>query len=317
MKHSPKTYFHVSPFLNLYYSLEVSTGTIVEVYNEEYAEQMKRVFPEQILKISKELHDSQRFSWRIKSCLSDRISQNKLKKSMLLLTNEFNDLLTNAFSYYQTYWKRVSPNLVRARKVLEENKNELERFLAMTSDLLQIPWRIKELHIQLVDPFTGEPIGENAVSFGVGPIASLPSTDLAAISDFFISHEARHILVWDSIRRIAEKYTTEEHAEYIDEAVMNLIRNSIVKRDDEFKEKFWKAIEVAKKMNFPPPSYIGKAETYEGKIYKERHKKRNRYITYYKNLFQEDWEELLAKNKPFSKVIENLLKRNMEKIKNS
>ena len=85
MKHSPKTYFHVSPFLNLYYSLEVSTGTIVEVYNEEYAEQMKRFFPEQVMKTFKELHERQRFSWRIKSCLFDRISENNLKDSMLLL----------------------------------------------------------------------------------------------------------------------------------------------------------------------------------------------------------------------------------------
>lgn len=313
MRYSPETYFHFSAFLNLYYSLEVSTGTIMEEYNEEYAEQMKKVFPEQILKKFKELHDKQRFSWKIKSCLFARISENKLKDSMFLLANEFNDLLTDAFSYYQTYWKKISPNLLRARKVLKKSKNELERLLAMISDLLQISWRIEELHVQLVDPFTGEPIGKNAISLGIGSIASLPSTDLTAISYFFILHEATHILVWDSIRAMAEKYTTEEHAEYIDEAVMNLISNSILKREDEFREKFWKAMKVANKMKFPPPSHLEKPETYEGEIYKARHEKRNRYITYYRNLFQDDWEEMLAKNEPFSKVMENLLKRKMEK----
>ena len=40
-----------------------------EKYDEEYAEQVKKVFPDQVLKNFKELHYEQRFSWRIKSCL--------------------------------------------------------------------------------------------------------------------------------------------------------------------------------------------------------------------------------------------------------
>ena len=46
---SPEIAFHVSPFINLYYSLEVSTGTVMEVYVEEYAKQMKKVFPKNVL----------------------------------------------------------------------------------------------------------------------------------------------------------------------------------------------------------------------------------------------------------------------------
>ena len=48
MKDTPEIYFHVSSSLNLYYSLEVATGSIKEGYNEEYAELMKNVFPEDI-----------------------------------------------------------------------------------------------------------------------------------------------------------------------------------------------------------------------------------------------------------------------------
>ena len=55
--------------MNLYHSLEVATGTIIEAYDEEHAEQMKKVFPDQVLKKFKELHYEQRFSCRIKSCL--------------------------------------------------------------------------------------------------------------------------------------------------------------------------------------------------------------------------------------------------------
>ena len=168
MGDSPRTHFHVSPFLNLYYSLEVSTGTVKEVYNEEYAEQMKAVFPKQILERFKELHDSQKFSWRVKSCLFDRISDQKLNESMLLLANEFDSLLNEAFSYYKQYWGKISPSLISAKKVLQRNKSQLEELLAMTSDLLQIPSRSNELHIELVDPFTGEPVGENAIAFGIG-----------------------------------------------------------------------------------------------------------------------------------------------------
>lgn len=313
---NPEVYFRVSPSLNLYYSLEVATGTIIEEYNEEYAEQMKKVFPEQILKKFKNLHDTQRFSWKIKSCLFDEISENRLENSMLLLANEFNDLLNDAFSHYQMYWKKVGPNLIKAREVLEENKKECERLLATVSNLLNIPWRIGELLIQLVDPFTGEPMGKNTLCLGIGSIASIPSTDLTAISYFFILHEATHILIWDSIRTMAEKYTTEEHAEYIDEAVMNLISNSILKREEKFRDKFWIAMQVAKKLKFPPPSYLEKPKTIEGEIYKARHEKRNRYITYYRKLFQNDWERLLAKDEMFSNIIENLLEKHAEKIEN-
>lgn len=315
---APEIYFRVSPFLNLYYSLEVATGTIREgYYDEEYAEKMSKVFPEKILKRFKRLHDDQMFSWEIKSCLFDKISDKKLKDSMLLLGNQFNDLLNDAHSYYQTYWKKVGPGLMKARKVLEENKKELERLLAMISDLLRLAWRIKELHIQLVDPFTGEPIGDNAICFGVDSIVSIPSTSLTALSYFFILHEAQHMLVWDSVRKVAEKYTTEEHAEYIDEAVMNLISNSVLKLEEKYAQKFYKAMEVAKKLKFPPTSYIKKPKTLEGEIYKVRHEKRNRYIRYYRNLFQDDWEELLAKGEIFSRIIGNLIERNVGKLGNS
>lgn len=313
---NPEIYFRVSPFLNLYFSLEVATGMIREEYNEEYADQMKKVFPEQILKKFKQSHDRQRFSWKIKSCLFDTISENKLENSMLLVAKKFNDLLNDAFSYYQVYWKKVGPDLMKAREVLEENKKECEGLLATASDLLNIPWRIGELHIQLVDPFTGEPMGKNTVSLGIGSITSIPSADLTAISYFFILHEAMHILVWDSIRTMAEKYTTKEHAEYIDEAIMNLISNSILKREEKFRGKFWKAMELARKLKFPPPSYPEKTKTTEGAIYQAHHEKMNRYLTHYTQLFQNDWEELLAKDEKFSNIIQNLLERNAEKIEN-
>lgn len=315
MTDTPEIYFHVSPYLNLYYSLEVATGTIREVYDEEYAEKMSKVFPERTLKRFKLLHDEQRFSWKIKSCLFDKISKNKLKGSMLLLADQLNDLLNEAYSDYQIYWKKVGPDLIRAGEWLEENKKELKKLLAIGSDLLQMSWRISELHIQIVDPFTGEPTGENTMSLGLGPAVSMPSIYLVPGSYFLILHEAQHILVGDSVRRVAEKYVTEEHAEYIDEAFMNMISSSILKRDEKFRDKFLKAMEVAKKLNFPPTSYLEKPKTPEGEIHKAFHEKRNRYIKYYRKLLQDDWEELLEKGEIFSKITENLLKRKLKKTK--
>lgn len=311
---SPSTTFHVSPFLNLYYSLEVSTGTVMEVYHEEYAEKMKEVFPRRILVRFKELHGSQRFSWRLKSSLFDGISESKLGHSMLLLGSEFNELLNEAYSHYQIYWEKIRPGLVAAREVLEKSKNQLEEILAMTSDLLRIPWRSKELHIELVDPFTGEPVGEDVISLGIGSIVSLPTDELASVSFLLISHEARHILVWDRIRKIAEQYTTEEHAEYIDEAVMNLIRESLLKRNARLQERMMKAMEAAARLKFPPPSFIGTASTSEGEIWKARHERRNHYIGYYRRLLQRDWEELLTKRETLPSLIEVLLRRNKAKI---
>lgn len=310
-----KVHFQVSPFLNLYYSLEVATGTVIEEYNEEYAKRMNEVFPERILKEFKELHDRQRFSWNIKSCLYKRTSDNKINDAMLSLASRFKCLLDDAFFHYKAYWNKVGPSLTKARELLEENRNECQKLLAMVSDMLHMPWRIGELNVQLVDPFTGEPIGEDTVCFGVGPIAAISPEYLTAISYFFILHEATHILVWDGIRKVAEKHTTEEHAEYIDEAVMNLVSYSILGREERFRERFQKAMEIADKLKFPPTSYIGEPKTPEGEIYKARHEKRNHYIEYYRRLFQEHWEELLASGMAFPYVVTNLLKGNAEKIK--
>lgn len=313
-KNSPETYFHVSPFLNLYYSLEVSTGTIMAEYNEEYAKSMGKVFPKRILDKFTQLHNEQMFSWKIKSCLLEEISESKLKASMRLLASQFNDLLNEAFTYYQAYWKRTEPSLMKAREALDKSKNEFETLLATTSNLLRIPWRVDKLYIQLVDPFTGEPMGKNVVSLGIGSIASMSSTDLTAVAFFFILHEATHILVWDTVRRIAEKYTTEEHAEYVDEAVMNLISDSVLKREEHFHKRFLEAMKAAEKMKFPPPSHIEQPKTPSGEICKARHEKRNKYISYYRKMFQNDWEELLARNEPFSNIIDDLVERNIEGI---
>jgi len=45
---------------------------------------VKEVFPESVLKRFAQLADSQRFSWKLKSCLFDGISQSRLEKSLLL-----------------------------------------------------------------------------------------------------------------------------------------------------------------------------------------------------------------------------------------
>jgi len=107
-------HFRVSPFLNLYYGLEVTTGTVAESYNEDYGERMSKLFPEQILREFEELHDAQKLSWRVKQCLFEGISESRLNESMSLLSDRFTDLLNDAFSYYREYWEEHGPSLVKA-----------------------------------------------------------------------------------------------------------------------------------------------------------------------------------------------------------
>jgi len=196
--------------------------------------------------------------------------------------------------------------------VLEANKKDCENLLAGVSDLLRIPWEMKELYVYLVDPFTGEPIERNTVCLGIGPICSLSPTDLCAVSYFFISHEAAHILVWDLVRTVARRFTTEAHAEYVDEAVMNLIMNSVLRKEEAFGERFQKAIQEAGRLGFPPTSYVQKPVTHEGELWRARHEERNHYITYYRELLQDEWNELLGKGEVFSEFLEPLLRRKIK-----
>ena len=46
--------------------------------------------------------------------------------------------------------------------------------------------------------------------------------------------------------------TRREQAEYVDEAVMNLIMNSVLKKEEALGERFQKAIQEAGRLGFPP-----------------------------------------------------------------
>lgn len=312
---APQIVFHVSPSLNLYYSLEVATGTIIEAYDEEYALKMKKIFPYNILKRFKELHEPQRYSFRVKTSLFNGISVERLKNSMLTLSSEFYELLKKAYPHYEKHWNEIGSALLKAKNILEKQKAEYGTLISSVSNLLKIPWEIEELRVQLVDPFTGEPIGRNIISLGIGSIASLPASDLATVSSFFILHEATHILVGDIIRKTSKKYTTEEHSEYIDEAVMNLISSSVLNREIQFKERFGKSMDKASEMNFPPTSHLRKTESYESKLHRARHAKRNHYIKYYKTLLQDDWDEMLTTNYLFPSLMKKLLENNIADIR--
>jgi len=128
--------FHVSPSLNLYYSLEVATGSVKEAYNEEYAKLMKEVFPESVLKRFVELTDSQRFPWKLKSCLFDGISQSRLEKSLLLHARDYYHMLREAFSSYQEYWEEVRSRLRKAEAELGKVREDYEALIVMASDTL-------------------------------------------------------------------------------------------------------------------------------------------------------------------------------------
>lgn len=303
----PVIRFHISPFLNLYYSLEVATGSVKEAYNEEYAKRMKEIFPENILKSFARLSERQSFSWMLKSCLFDEISQSKLEEALSSLARDYYQVLGEAFSSYQEYWEKAHSNLRRAKAELEEVKEDYQALIVMASDMANIPLKMKKLDIYILDAPTGESINDNAIGYGVS---------LQVPFFLLILHETMHILVGQTIRVLSRKYTNDEHAEYIDEAIVNLITNSVFSRlEQTLMKKFVQTEKSIKKLVPPLPLYSEKPETVEGQEALQRHDKRNRYIKYYRQIFENDWTELMKQKKDFDKLIITLLERNMDKIK--
>ena len=301
--------FHISRFLNLYYSLEVATGSVKEHYNEEYAKRMKEIFTENILNGFAQLSESQRFSWMLKSCLFDELSQSKLEETLSLLARNYYHVLSEAFSSYQEYWEKAHSNQERVKAELENVKEDCQLLIMMASDMANIPLKTKKLDVYILDAPTGEPINDNAIGYG----ASLPVP-------FFllILHEAIHILIGQRIRTLCRKYTGDEQAEYIDEAIVNLITKSVLSRCEQpLLDKFVRTENSVKKLVPPLPLCGDKPETVEGREALQRHDKRNQFIKYYIQTFENDWIELMKQKKDFDKLIITLLERNMDKIKHN
>jgi hypothetical protein len=299
--------FSVSPFMNLYYSLEVATGSIKEAYNEEFAKRMKEIFPEDILERFARLSNNQRFSWLLKSCLSREISRSKLEKSLLSLAREYHQLLTEAFSSYQGYWKQTQSSLLRVKGELEKVRESCQSLITTVSEVLNLPLKTEKLDVYILDAPAGEPIDHKAIAYG----ASLQVPFFA-----LILHETTHILVGEKIRLASRKYTSDEHAEYVDEAIMNLITKSVLSRLEPAQMK--ELVQTEKSIRrivtgFPPHSDDPKTE--KGREALQRHDKRNSYIKYYIQTFETDWSELVKQKKDFHQLVTALLQGNANRIK--
>jgi len=177
----------------------------------------------------------------------------------------------------------------------------------MASDMLGIPLRMKELDVYLLDAPSGEPIGDRAIGFGMR---------LPVPSFLLVLHEAIHVLVGQTIRLLSGRYTDDEHAEYIDEAIVNLITSSVLSRlKPSLKEKFDQTEKTIKRLVSPLPPYSERPETVEGREALQRHNTRNRYIEYYREAFKDDWTKLTKQKRDFNRVIAALLERNSNRIK--
>lgn len=299
--------FRVSPFMNLYYSLEVATGSVKEAYNEEYAKRMKEIFPEDILERFARLSNCQRFSWLLKSCLSKEISQSKLEKNLLSLAREYHQLLSEAFSSYQKYWTHIRSSLLRVKGELEKVRESCQSLINLASQIANLPLKTRKLDVYILDAPAGEPINHKAIAYG----ASLQVP-------FFvlILHETIHTLIGEKIRLTSRRYTNDEHAEYIDEAIMNLITKSVLSCLDPAQMK--KLVQTEKSIRRTVtgfPSHGKEPKSEKGREALQRHGKRNRYIKYYIQMFETDWSKLAKQKKDFHQLVIALLQRNADKIK--
>jgi hypothetical protein len=176
----------------------------------------------------------------------------------------------------------------------------------MASDVIHLPLKTKKLDVYVLDAPAGEPINHNAIAYGVS--LQVPFFAL-------IVHETTHTLIGEKIRIESRKYTNDEHAEYIDEAIVNLITNSVLSclrlaPMDELvqTEKAIRRIATSFRHGEEP-------KTHKGQEASQRHDKRNRYMKYYIQTFETDWSTLVKQKKNFHQLIIALLKGNADKIK--
>jgi len=294
---APRICFKVSPWLNLYYSLEVGAGSYVYILSQEYAEIMKTVFPQDLRKRFVEIHEPQRFSWRIKSSLFNGISKIKMEESLTNLAKEHYFILKEAYRYYESYWKGVSPILEEVAGHLETVRLDLEALLEEASAVTLIPWKVEELDIFILDAPTGEPVGNQAIGYG---------TRIGVPFFHLILHEATHMLVEHKVCDIAQKYTNEWHASYIDEAVNNLLSNTIFSSFEPTRIEKMKEVDNEIRKLVPSISM---------EKFIEQHEKRQKYLTYYRKLLQEDWQTLVKERKNLEQMVSILLEKHKAEIK--
>jgi len=218
--------------------------------------------------------------------------------------------LSEAFSSYQKYWTHIQSSLLRVKGELEKVRESCQSLITLASQMVNLPLKTKKLDVYILDAPAGEPINHKAIAYG--PSLQVP---------FFILilHETTHVLVGEKIRVASRKYTNDEHAEYIDEAIMNLITKSVLSCLNPASRE--ELVQTEKSIRRIATGFLPHGEeelkTEKGREALHRHDKRNRYIKYYVQTFETDWSTLMKQNKDFHQLAIALLQRNADKIKHA
>lgn len=202
---APRLSFVINPYINAYYHLERSSGSVFENFSAKYRIKTRDLLDESVVHdYMKLLGSPQRISWLFKKAASQSSSIKEFREISEKLTNDWLANIYHIFDVstekYLDYFKEeAGPKLEEYKVSLVEVEPEIRTKLSRISTIVKKPWRSKLYTVYLVESLSsvyvmgGEPIFDEAISVGIMPI------DMA--TNFVIPHELAHILIGDVIRK--------------------------------------------------------------------------------------------------------------------
>jgi len=202
---APRLFFVINPFINAYYHLERSSGSVFENFSAKYRIKTRDLLDESAVQdYMKLLGSPQRISWLFKKAASQSSSINEFREVSEKLTgdwlaNIFHILDVSTEKYLDYFKEEAGPKLEEYKVSLVKVEPEIRTRLSKISTIVKKPWRSRLYTVYLIESLSseygmgGEPIFDEAISVGIMPI------DMA--TDFVIPHELAHILIGDIVRK--------------------------------------------------------------------------------------------------------------------
>ncbi len=219
-----KVRFLVSFKMNLFFHLEVISGSVPVRFNKKYISKYPK-----FISLAKKFRwnfDPQTISWYFKKRIE---KPNAFEKAGIEFGRNVEKIFKEAAKLYKPHWENeIKKRLENFEKSLEKEKNWLDSLnsnIQKIENITKIPFSTNRINIYLVEALSqeyGKIGGEPLINgIAVGRIKDLE------VLKMVITHELVHLNLMNRIiNLLPEKYRKEEHQ--INEAITDLIARRVL-----------------------------------------------------------------------------------------
>jgi hypothetical protein len=225
-----KIKFVISSGLNLFFHLEVISGSVPQRFSKKYASKYPEFF--ELAKKFRWEFDPQVISWNFKNEIE---KQNVFEKGGIKFGKKIKQIYKKAAKLYKPYWeKKIKGKLIRFKEELEKKRRQIEAIAEKIENFTGIRFK-PTIKIYLVEALSDEyKCGGEILDDGI-VIGIIKNWDFTKV---VITHELVHLNIREMIiQKVPFWY--EKDRDKINEALTDLITSFILKENIIEKETFY------------------------------------------------------------------------------